>query len=289
VDVPGAGASFNQEMIDLAKDPARIIGQYDPSWRLVAGLDLAGGTKDSGFTAGVLMGVDLRSGDRYVVDIFNVKSMRAPALKDQILEWSARYPIYEWRVENNGLQAQIVQYNEEIVRELAKKGIRIQPHNTNNNKWDDEFGVDSMAPGYSSGQIHLPWGGAQTQRVIQPLIEQLIRFPMGATDMVMAHWFADLGCRTLMTRAHLPMFSDRMKVPERIRRRRVVVDFSSQRVTKVPPHEQQARMPQTAALRGYRRHVVGHPGDGTVEEAAEVAAETVGKPYANVAGNVPAA
>ena len=56
-------------------------------------------------------------------------------------------------------------------------------------------------------------------------------------DLVMAHWFADLGCRDLLKRAHLPMFNERMHVPDRIKKRRRVVDFSSRTVTPVKDYD----------------------------------------------------
>ena len=285
VDVPGLSASFTTDAIDACKDEGRIAGHYLPEWRLIAGLDLAGGNRDSGYTAGALIGIDLRTGNRFLVDLFNAKSMRAPQLRDQIFEWCERYPIYEWRVENNGLQSQLVQYNEEIIRELAKRGIRVTPHNTHTNKWDAEFGVESMAPLFNTGMVSIPWGNVPTRQKYQQLIDQLVVFPMGAvTDVVMSHWFADLGCRDIVRRAHLPMFSDRMKVPERIKRRRVVVDFATDSVQRVPLYEQAPRLASSPSLRQFRRRVVGHPGDG---RDFEPATPPEPKEYVNVAGTVP--
>lgn len=260
IDIPGLGASFTSEQLNACKDKDRVVGHYESGWRLIAGLDLAGGNTGSGYTAGVLEGIDMRTGKRFLVDIFNVKSMRAPQLKEQIFEWCSRYPIYEWRVENNGLQSQLVQYNEEIVHELAKRGIRIQPHNTQNNKWDPQFGVESMSPLYSAEMVSIPWGNAPSAKTFQPLIEQLVAFPMGMlSDVAMAHWFADLGCRDMLRRAHLPMFNERMHVPERIKRRRKVIDFSTSEVRPIREWEQAGPISAGVGGRGYRRLTVGRP------------------------------
>jgi len=260
IDTPGLGASFTQEMLDAAKDEERVVGHYESDWRLIAGLDLAGGNAGSGYTAGVLIGINLQTGKRYLVDAFNVKSMKAPQLKEQVLAWSEHYPIYEWRVENNGLQSQLVQYNEEIVRELALQGIRITPHNTSTNKWDEHFGVESMAPLCSAGLLSIPWGNQPSRRTFQPLIEQLIVFPMGVvTDLVMATWFADLGCRDLLKRAHLPLFDARRPVPSRIAKRRVVIDFANQQATPIPLYEQSGAVYAGPGSRGHRRLVTGRP------------------------------
>lgn len=260
VDVPGLGASFTQDILDLCKDETRVVGHYENDWTLIAGLDLAGGNKDSGFTSATLEGIDLRTGKRFLVDSFNVKSMRAPQLKDRMFEWCDRYPIYEWRVENNGLQSQLVQYNEEIITTLASQGVRVTPHNTHKNKWDPQFGVESLAPLYATSMVSIPWGNGPSRQVFQALIEQLLAFPMGAVfDQVMSHWFADLGCRDLMKRAHLPMFDERMKVPERVRRRRRVVDFGGGAVRPVPLHQQRPGVYRGQGSRGYRRLTLGNP------------------------------
>lgn len=255
VDVPGLGASFTPEMLEECKDTSRVAGHYDPSWRLVAGLDPAGANKGSGYTAMTLLGIDLRTGNRFLVDQVAVKAMKAPQLRDQMFDWTDRYPISEWRVENNGLQSQLVQYNEEIVRYLARKGVRVVPHHTQGNKWDPQFGVESIAPLMSAGMFSIPWGNAPSAQVFQPLLEQLIAFPMGVVnDRVMSLWFAELGCRQYLERGHLPLFSERMRVPERIRRRRRVVNFETRQVENVPLHLQ-----RRGALGAYGRTVLGRP------------------------------
>lgn len=285
IDIPGLGASFTPEVINECKDTDRVNGHYESNWRLIAGLDLAGGSAGSGYTAGVLLGIDLRTGKRYLVDHFNAKSMRAPALKDQIFEWTSRYPIYEWRVENNGLQANLVQYNEEIIRTLALKGVRVQGHNTHNNKWDAEFGVESMAPLFSSGLMSIPWANSPTSRHWQQLVDQLVSFPMGmVSDLVMAFWFADLGCRSLLKRAHLPLFNERMHVPERIRRQRRVVDFSSRTVRPVKEWEK-TPVEAGAGPAGYRRMTVGRP--SRHDDVRDPDPMKIARTFVNRPGDVP--
>ncbi len=257
VDIPGVGASFTQDMLDMCKDTSRVRGHYQDGWRLFAGLDPAGGNKGSGFTAFSLVGLDPATGKRYLVDSIAVKSMKAPQMKDQILDWTDRYPLFEWRVESNGVQSQIVQYDMELVQHLAKRGVRVVPHHTHGNKWDPQFGVESLAPLMETGLFSIPWGNAPTQQQFQPLLEELISFPMGAvSDRVMSLWFADLGARTLLNRAHLPMFHERMNVPNRIKNRRRVVDFQNQEVRRIAPRDQRPGH-MTRGQWGYRRQTSG--------------------------------
>ena len=270
VDIPGVGASFTQDMIDASKDTTRVAGHFDSGWRLIAGLDPAGGGKGSGYTAFSLVGVDLSTGKRYLVDSLAVRQMKAPQMKDQLLEWTDRYPIYEWRVESNGVQSQLVQYDVELTQALAKRGVRVVPHQTHGNKWDPQFGVESIAPLMETGLFSIPWGNAPSTQVFQPLIEEMIAFPMGTvSDRVMSLWFADLGCRDLLKRAHLPMFHERMHVPNRIKRQRRVIDFHSREVRGVNLHDQRPGH-MTRGMAGFRRQTIGSAQEHSAVEEYEV-------------------
>lgn len=261
VDVPGLNASFTADMMEASKDTNRQVGHYESGWRLIAGLDPAGGNKGSGFTAMVLLAVDLNTGKRFVVDAVAERSMKAPRLKQLMFEWSEKYPIYEWRVESNGVQSQLVQYNEEIIQHLAKKGIRVVPHQTHSNKWDADFGVESLAPLFHAELVSIPWAGAHSAQKFQKLLEEFIAFPMGITsDLVMAFWFAELGIRDLLNRAHMPMFNERLrkKWPARIKRRARIVNFEDRSIRGVSLEDQrQGHLSRGQA--GYRRMTVGQP------------------------------
>lgn len=295
VDIPGQGADFSQELIDACKDPDRVITQFDPHWRLVFGLDLAGAGSDSGHTAGILKGVDLATGKRFHIDVFNEKAMKAPRLKDQIFAWADAYPIYELRVESNGLQSQIVQYNEEIIRELALRGVRVVPHITSGNagaaaktavnKWDPQFGVSGTVPLFSSGMVSIPWGNRISASKYEPLVQQFLGFPMATkSDLVMADWFAELGIKDLLHRAHLPLFDESRHIPNRIKRKRLIVDFGQREIRKVPI-EAQVGHRGANIISGDRRRTIGRP--TRHNELPPEAPEP--RQYVNVEGQVDAA
>jgi len=239
VDTPGFGASFPLEVIEATYDAERTLGMFDPRWALIAGLDPAGAGEQAGYTALVLLGLDLQTGNRYLVDLVNVKQMKAPQLRDQIFEWADRYPLRELRVESNGLQSQLVQYNQEIQIKMTSRGVRVVPHiTTKHNKWDPNFGVESMATMFYNRMISLPTRDVASRNRIRPLVEQLSAFPMGqVTDLVMAMWFAELGAKDTYTRSGVPLFDPRMKLPPRLARKRHVVDFADRRVAAPPAEE----------------------------------------------------
>ncbi len=238
VDTPGFGAAFPIEVLQRSEDTERVLGAYDSNWRMVLGVDPAGAGEQSGFTAMVVLAIDMETGQRVVVDIVNVKQMRAPQIKDQILQFADQYPLTEIRVEVNGLQSQLFQYDQELVRRITDRGIRLVPHITGRNKWDPQFGVESMGPLFYNGQIKCPYGDINSRKKVGQLHEQLATFPMGlVSDVVMALWFAELGCRELYQRFRMPAFDERMRMPARIRNKRKVIDFGAQEVRAPRPDE----------------------------------------------------
>lgn len=259
----GAMADFPWETLERGLDPSRTTGHFDPNWILVAGLDLAGGTRRAGFTCGTIVGID-REGRRYLVDTFNRQAMRPAALRDQLIMWGESYPLTELRVEKNGLQAQLVQYNDEIARPLAALGVRIVPHQTQGNKWDQDFGVRSMAPLFGGEMISVPWATGQDRAIWQPLLDQLSLFPLGAVnDRVMSLWFADLAARDHQRRGSMPLFSQQQRVPERVARRRMIYT-PGEGLRRVPLGEQRTRGMRVNGRRllvGARRQSDGIPED----------------------------
>lgn len=128
--------------------------------------------------------------------------------------------------------SQIFQYSTELNQRLVNRGIRLVPHITHGrNKWDPQFGVESMAALFHNGLISLPYGDINSRAKVRELEDQLLGFPMARTsDLVMAMWFASLGCREFATRTALPAFDPRMKVPGRISRNRRVMNFADREV-----------------------------------------------------------
>ncbi|MGW2169130.1 phage terminase large subunit family protein [Streptomyces sp. NPDC001705] len=195
-----------QGCIDRARYPGRMFDgqpQHRPygmdGLMVVAGLDPAA----AGCTAMVVVGLDRRTGVRWVLDVVNKRGMPPHEMRAEIERLTERYGISEWRVEKNAYQASIVQ--DQLIRSfLSARGCLISPHHTSSNKWDTDFGVASMATlfeGWAGGhnKIRLP---SQTQNEgVRAFIEQLCSwFPetKGLTDTVMSFWFAEIRCRELM-------------------------------------------------------------------------------------------
>jgi hypothetical protein len=169
---------------------------------IIAGLDPA----SSGHTAAVVIGLDPTTNKRYVLDVSNKAGMSPEEMRNLIKDWTSRYNVAEWRIEKNGFQGFLV-HDRELNEYCAARGTVIKPHFTGTNKHDSDFGVASMTTlwaGYQDGHqmIELP-STAQSEAAKQ-LVEQLVSWSPAApkgqkTDIVMALWFCELGCRDRVT------------------------------------------------------------------------------------------
>jgi hypothetical protein len=165
---------------------------------IVAGLDPA----TSGHTAAVVMGLDIQTQKRYLLDVYNKAGITPEAMRDMIKDLTMKYRISEWRIERNGFQGFLV-HDRELNEFCSTRGTIIKPHFTGQNKHDTDFGVASMTSLFSNWQnknqlIELP--STHGQESCKQLVEQLVTWAPDApktqkTDIVMAMWFAELSCR----------------------------------------------------------------------------------------------
>ncbi len=239
-DIAGHGASFTQEHLERCYDTSRTTGSVPDNCRIIAGLDPAGSGDKSGYTAMVLMAVDVTTGRRYLIDTVNHKQMRTPQIHDQMVDWASRYRIHEFRVEYNGVQEQMFEWDQNLKARLYAHGTRMTGHKTHRyNKNDADSGVEAMATLFHNGQVSIPWGDIATRKKFKELCDQLLQFGMGRTsDLVMAMWFAELGCRDAYKHHALPLYDPRRPVPARLRAQRRV--RTSQGRDRVPTLQEEA-------------------------------------------------
>lgn len=148
---------------------------------------------------------------RYAMDMERRK-MGANDLLDQMRDgsyiglledWVQRarrlgWPITHLVVERNAAQRFILQYR--FFQDwLRKSGVILVPHDTSANKSDPAYGVQTIGAQYRMGRKRLPWkAGSYGRRSFQPLVDELTRWPEGATeDCVMADWFFEWNIRNL--------------------------------------------------------------------------------------------
>ena len=184
--------------------PMGMSGMY-----VVAGLDPA---TPAGFSAIVVLAVDKLTKVRYVLDVINER-MTPYVMRERIKSTTQRYRPAEWRIEKNGLN-QMVSQDHEIRNNLFEMGSRVVEHNTQTNKWDADFGVASLATMFL-GALEVPKRALiaipnnNTHKGVRALVDQLVTWSpetAGKTDVLMALWFADLGCRKVLDAGNIQPF-----------------------------------------------------------------------------------
>lgn len=144
--------------------------------------------------------------ERYLMDLIR-RSMDAPDFLDWnqadgvfhgvMHEWQERsvdlkLPIGTWIVEANAAQRFLLQYDH-VKRWQAKYGVSIIPHQTQRNKSDADFGIQTIAPHWKYGRVRLP--GKQHSPGIyasMKLVDEVTKYPEGRTDdCVLGEWFLE--------------------------------------------------------------------------------------------------
>jgi len=187
--------------------PGGMDGLY-----VIGGLDPA----TSGHTAALVIGVERATKRRYLLDGFDKANCSPREMMEKVKELTTRLGVKTWVIETNAFQKFLTQLDE-FKNWLFSNGIRIRPHNTGNNKFDDQFGVAAMAGLFlscgtprndgsgewtrtpDSALISLPT--PRLSRVTSLLIEQLATWhptemrQRQTQDLVMALWFTELEAR----------------------------------------------------------------------------------------------
>jgi hypothetical protein len=115
-------------------------------------------------------------------------------------EWQERSkdlgrPITRWIVEINAAQRFLLAH-EFVRRWIGKHRVDIVPHTTGRNKIDDNLGVEALLPPvYRAGLVRIPYGQGGDHWRVDEFIRELVQWSpdrKNGTDLVMAHWFAEL-------------------------------------------------------------------------------------------------
>lgn len=205
--------TFTQAMVDGCTNELRVPGPMVEGRRGhrpegMAGLYVIGGLDPAptNYSAAVVLAVERMSGRRYLLDVWNKHSALPSEIRDIVKGLTMRYGIMEWRIEENGLNKYISQ-DEEIVRWCRSRGVQVNGHMTNQNKWDPQFGVATMANlfyGYDQGVQIIELPSRRSHAGVQSLVEEMLTwYPtpglknMPKQDCLMALWFAELRARTI--------------------------------------------------------------------------------------------
>ena len=128
-------------------------------------------------------------------------------IQEALQEWTIKYKPQEIRIEINAFQ-KAFELDDNLRNWLAGYGVRLNSHHTGKNKWDTNFGVASMSAlfgttreGKHQDNNLIELASTDSSEGMKALVQQLITWKAdtrGATDCVMALWFAVIRARELI-------------------------------------------------------------------------------------------
>lgn len=184
-------------------NPAAPGHPKDGQWVTMIGFDPAMSGK-SGF---ICYAVERQTGQRLVLDCYNMADSTPQKIRALIEEWVVRYRPMEIIVEINAHQKSYA-LDTELNQWLTNNGVRMKPHFTGKNKWDTSFGVAALSGLFGSvregkfqddNMIGLP--SHEGNEHFKALINQLITWKpdtKNATDLLMALWFCEIRAREII-------------------------------------------------------------------------------------------
>ena len=203
-------AIFTPQMLAAAVNGARMPGHMPRNHDAVRGGKGGDGLvyllgvdpATSGYTAAVVMGIDIATQKRYVIDVYNKAGTTPTEMREMICGFIDKYGISEVRIEKNGFQGFLV-HDQELNSYAAQRGTLVQPHYTGHNKHDSDFGVASMTSlfaGWEDKQCLIEFPSTIQSEAMKQMMEQFAIWEPKMSkkqkqDIVMATWFAELACR----------------------------------------------------------------------------------------------
>lgn len=175
----------------------------DGQWVTIMGFDPAMSGK-SGF---VMYAVERNTGERMVLDAYNMADSTPQKIRALIENWVEKYRPMEIIVEINAHQKSYA-LDTELNQWLAQYGTRLKAHFTGKNKWDTSFGVAAMSTLFGTVRenkhqndnlLSLP--SHEGSEHFKALINQLITWradTKNPTDLVMALWFCEIRAREMV-------------------------------------------------------------------------------------------
>lgn len=199
---------------DAGMDGLHIIGGFDPAI--------------TGYAAAIVMGVDRRTGVRWVLDVWTAANQKPHGMTAKLKEMTLKYGVNEWIVEKN--MHQLI-HDHDLRNFLGSRGCVMKEHFTGNNKNDLDFGVASMAMLFDGaledkGLIRIPQ--RSQNEGVKAFLEQLITwFPQtkARQDTVMALWFAETRAREVANGEGNVFHLSNSFLSERDKQKRVTIDL----------------------------------------------------------------
>lgn len=196
---------FKKEALEAARDEDYSFDQRFPQvTHVVLGCDPA----ISAYCGIIVWGLDARTGQRYLLDIFNEKGLRTfDNVQARCYDLALQHGVQVAAIEMNNVQGSIS--NDPVfVKKMRGIGCRITTYQTRTSfgarAETDDFDISTIGGLFDSGLITLPYGDERTRRKVDALIAQFLEWRPGVKyltrDMVMATLFAESEARLIYQR-----------------------------------------------------------------------------------------
>lgn len=183
-----------QAAFDLGAN--RRVGQVFEEEILILGVDPA----VTGRAAAVLIAYNPRTRVRTVIDMVVARNLGATGIRQQLM-------YYFWdKYKDHGVALTVLEVNyaptlmgdESFMERAAASRTLVKPFRTTargrkkGSKWDEEYGVASMAQLFGTGLMAFAGANVDDRQKLQPLVDDMLVFPFAdEQDALMALWFAN--------------------------------------------------------------------------------------------------
>lgn len=204
------GGELGGEEFSGCVDRNRAMGEL-PAIDLykITGFDPASGSTSRFSTAPsfVCLGYNQEAAEtervRYVIDILSLRSKDMDDIMDVFLDGNAAKGLpgfrrkYDYQmavIETNAYGTFFA--NNRRLREAQLRGLLVKEHWTQSNKMDPMDGVLTMQEIFKRGLVSIPYADdGRTRLKADEFITQILEWPKGINDFLMAFWFAELQIR----------------------------------------------------------------------------------------------
>lgn len=233
-------AIFKRPLVEAARDYDMELGEVPPQvTHIFAGCDPA----IVGFCAICIWGLDARTGQRYLIDIFNEPRMRTfSAIQSKLLDYARRYPLRSCAIELANNQESIT--NDDWFRkEMRGLGCKLVSYRTRTGMGaraeHDGFDISTIGGLFDAGKVTLPYAPSVQQNAkVDAYIDQLCAWRVDLAgnsvkrlvrDMVMATLFAESEAFPVAQRGPAPSKAYVSKAPKWVKDRWSREKFASHR------------------------------------------------------------
>ena len=233
-------AIFKRPLVEAARDYDMELGEVPPQvTHIFAGCDPA----IVGFCAICIWGLDARTGQRYLIDIFNEPRMRTfSAIQAKLLDFARRYPLRSCAIELANNQESIT--NDDWFRkEMRGLGCKLVSYRTRTGMGaraeHDGFDISTIGGLFDAGKVTLPYApSVQHNAKVDAYVDQLCAWRVDLAgnsvkrlvrDMVMATLFAESEAFPVAQRGPAPSRAYVSKAPKWVKDRWSKEKFASRR------------------------------------------------------------